>query len=242
MSTLQSDTGDFVVISQVNHSRNLQDVPDEIHNIADTTPKPLKKFYKGEPEALGVTQVCSGICFLTFGVIESILVGSIFHRFDLFIYSGLPFWSGMSYIVSGSLSVNAAIKPTLGKVKASVILNIISSVFAGIAIILHTFDMVLSHNYYGYTSYCSCYKPSDICTGNFEPMVYFQGIHALLFLLSILQFCITISTSVFGCKTVCRTSYHEMTVIIYQTSSINTGDNATAADGSQLTAEEVKTD
>ncbi|EHH56187.1 hypothetical protein EGM_05547, partial [Macaca fascicularis] len=43
--------------------------------------------------------------------------------------SGYPLWGGLSYIISGSLSVWAAKDPSPCVVNSSIILNIISSLF-----------------------------------------------------------------------------------------------------------------
>ncbi|XP_063292967.1 membrane-spanning 4-domains subfamily A member 4A-like isoform X2 [Pelobates fuscus] len=194
MTEIRSDNDGSAVITQTNPSGNLQELPDHIQNIKNTTPKPLISFSKGEPMALG-------------------------------------------YIISGSLSISAAVKATLGKVRSSLVLNIISSIIAGIAIILLSLAVV-SQWYRLHIFTCFYYKSSVHCEGNFDLKIVVEGMLALLFIMTVTQLCITISTSVFGCKTVCRTSYNETTVIIYQASSvINAGNNMTA-DPTTLTTDE----
>ncbi|XP_075046055.1 membrane-spanning 4-domains subfamily A member 4A-like isoform X2 [Mixophyes fleayi] len=140
-------------------------------------------------------------------------------------YRGEP--EALGYIISGSLSVAASVKPTLGKVRSSLVLNIISSVVAGMAIILIGICLPSSYYFY-YTVYCAYYKPSEDCEGYFDKQVFLMGVATLLFLLSVLIFTINISTSVFACRTVCRSSYSEMSVVIYQTTSLNVPDTTAA--------------
>ncbi|XP_063292963.1 membrane-spanning 4-domains subfamily A member 4A-like [Pelobates fuscus] len=235
MFEIRSNNDGFTTLGQIDQSGDLQELTDHIQNIKNTTPQPLLKFQKGEPEALGVAQVFSGAFHIIFGVVFCMFVDDDY-RFALFILSGLPFWSGVMYIISGSLSIRAALKPTLGLVRSNLVLNIISSVAAGSAIVLFVF--AIGQHETGFISTCSYYKPSVNCEGNFNPQPVVQGIVVLLFILTLLQFCITISTSVFGCKAVCRTSYKEMTVIIYQNPEINIGDNTATADTTASTTEE----
>ncbi|XP_063292966.1 membrane-spanning 4-domains subfamily A member 4A-like isoform X1 [Pelobates fuscus] len=235
MTEIRSDNDGSAVITQTNPSGNLQELPDHIQNIKNTTPKPLISFSKGEPMALGVTQVFSGVLIIIFGIIFCFLPR--YGIYFLIPYSGLPFWSGVMYIISGSLSISAAVKATLGKVRSSLVLNIISSIIAGIAIILLSLAVV-SQWYRLHIFTCFYYKSSVHCEGNFDLKIVVEGMLALLFIMTVTQLCITISTSVFGCKTVCRTSYNETTVIIYQASSvINAGNNMTA-DPTTLTTDE----
>ncbi|XP_063292968.1 membrane-spanning 4-domains subfamily A member 4A-like [Pelobates fuscus] len=232
MTEIRSDNDGFAVITQINPSGNLQELSDHIQNIKNTTPKPLISFYKGEPEALGVTQVFSGIFFIIFGIIFCFAP-----EYFLILYSGLPFWSGVMYIISGSISISAAVKPTLGKVRSSLVLNILSSITACIAIILFLFGVAI-HWYRSSIHTCFYYKSSVHCEGNFNPKPVVEGMLALLFIMTVTQLCITISTSVFGCKTVCRTSYNETTVIIYQASSVINSGNYMTPDPTTLTTDE----
>ncbi|KAM8927147.1 membrane-spanning 4-domains subfamily A member 4D-like [Pelodytes ibericus] len=231
MSSLaRSDAGGFVIISQVNPSANAEDAQAQTAQAQNKTPKPLTKFYKGEPEALGVTQICTGVIQITLGIIIA-LQGNHFYHFDLFTLLGVPFWSGLMYIVSGSVSVSAANKPTVCKVTSSLVLNIISSLTAFVSLIMMLILFLIVSSYLrSYRRvYCSYDAQSLECKGEFDPQTVMEGLVGMLMIFTLLQFCITISISVFGCKTVCRTSYSETTVIIYQNTSINAGDNVTSS-------------
>ncbi|XP_075695634.1 membrane-spanning 4-domains subfamily A member 4A-like [Rhinoderma darwinii] len=198
-------------------------------------PKPLVKFFQGEPEVLGVTQLSIGINHIFFGIIFTIISYETRIFFlQILVDTGVVFWSGILYIISGSLSIAASYKPTVGKVNASLTLNIISCIAAGISVIL--FAAFLSNiprfgSYYYNNNYCAYYKQSQICEGDFMPQVCLRGIGATLLLFTALQICIALSTAIFGCKTVCRTSYSDMNVVIYHTTSVSPLKPALSTDG-----------
>ncbi|XP_007445334.2 uncharacterized protein LOC103064026 [Python bivittatus] len=72
-------------------------------------PLPLKKFYRGEPLALGITQIFTGIIGIVFGLLVNLIDG---YMIDYTMIK-MPYWSGILYIISGSLAVAAARKPKL---------------------------------------------------------------------------------------------------------------------------------
>ncbi|XP_075696877.1 membrane-spanning 4-domains subfamily A member 4A-like [Rhinoderma darwinii] len=222
MSTLKTDGGGLVIISQARAQNDPVNAPEEqSHYSPSSMPKPLAAFYSGEPEVLGTVQIFVGILFITFGITLTISVGSMFDYFKIVLDTGVLLWSGLLYIVSGSLSLAASVKPTIGKVKSSLVMNIFSTAGACIAILL-IITVFPSPVYLHYSNlFCAYYKPNTECTGAFNPKDCLGGIMVFLFLLTVLMFCITISTSVFGCKTACRSSYHEMTVVIYQSTYLN---------------------
>ncbi|XP_053122709.1 membrane-spanning 4-domains subfamily A member 4D-like isoform X2 [Hemicordylus capensis] len=75
---------------------------------AGELPRPLKKFYQGEPLALGITQILIGIIGMALGV-----VGNMTDNFYRLTYQSVmtAYWAGFLYIISGSLSVAAARNP-----------------------------------------------------------------------------------------------------------------------------------
>ncbi|KAL7981168.1 hypothetical protein Chor_005402 [Crotalus horridus] len=85
-------------------------VPGSLPSTTQTDlPVPLKKFYQGEPLALGITQIFIGIIGMIFGILLDIMN-------DYFItYSviKIAYWSGILYIISGSLAVAAARNPKI---------------------------------------------------------------------------------------------------------------------------------
>ncbi|KAM5142209.1 membrane-spanning 4-domains subfamily A member 4A-like [Mantella aurantiaca] len=233
MSAPESHAG-----SPAPHFGNRQDNPTvgplegQGYDTAAGLPKPLASFFKGEPEALGATQIFAGVVILIFGI--ALLVTTEPRGFDALapvIFSGLPFWSGIMYITSGSLSVAASVKPTLGKVRASLVLNIISSLAAGIGIIMLLISLSISSYMYRIQEQC-VYQPNGPCIGEFNSANAVRGFVLIIFLLTLLMFCITISSSVFGCKATCRTAFTEVHMVLYQTAPVNAPD--TTAEASPL--------
>ncbi|XP_015192218.1 membrane-spanning 4-domains subfamily A member 4A-like isoform X1 [Lepisosteus oculatus] len=149
----------------------------------------LKRFQKGEPKALGVVQIMVGQLILILGVFM------IFQR-SLSVYTGVPFWGPMAYITSGALSIAAdkKLKPSL--VKAALSMNIVSAVGAGISIIVNFLQILFDHSYY---------------TTEFN----FKAITGSALILSVLEFCVAISSSVYGCKAVCNSDPAPVIVIQY---------------------------
>ncbi|XP_075135966.1 membrane-spanning 4-domains subfamily A member 4A-like isoform X2 [Leptodactylus fuscus] len=218
------DAGDFAVIYQVNPQTEQRNGPEQesCHTPA-SLPKPIATFYSGEPELLGTTQIFTGILLLSFGLLMTIVFTATTYHFGLVIVTGVPLWSGILFIISGSLSVAASVKPTVGKIKSSLAMNVVGAVTAGFGIILTAFEIslpIFTPNFLEWP-YCAHYQRDVQCIGNFVIMPVYICFLSFILMLSTLMFCITISTSVFACRTVCRRSLQNMTVVIYQTTSLN---------------------
>nr|XP_034973311.1 membrane-spanning 4-domains subfamily A member 4A-like isoform X5 [Zootoca vivipara] len=148
-------------------------------------PKAMKKFYRGEPLALGITQILIGVMQVALG---AALHTAPYYYYYPYIVIEAPIWSGILYIISGSLSVAAARNPKMPMVKGMLGMNIVSSVAAGLGIIFLSITM----GHFPYTKVSIVY-----------------GIMAVFLVFNVLEFCITISTSAFGCKPVCQDNYTE---------------------------------
>ncbi|CAN2388157.1 hypothetical protein PRIEUP_LOCUS14883 [Pristimantis euphronides] len=176
----------------------------EESSFAPNVPKPFMKFFKGEPEVLGVTQLIIGINHIFFGIIlTNFCYGQECFYLRALVGSGVLFWSGIM-------------------VKASLVLNILSSITAMISVIIFVkFYIFISLFRYYNDKYihCAYYKPNQTCEVETIGETLYAGIVSTLFLLTVLEFCIALSTSIFGCKTVCKTSYNDVAVVIYQTTS-----------------------
>ncbi|XP_026547762.1 membrane-spanning 4-domains subfamily A member 4A-like isoform X2 [Notechis scutatus] len=134
-------------------------------------PVPLKKFYRGEPLALG-------------------------------------------YIISGSLAVAAAWNPRMPLVQSMVAMNVLSTVAAGLGLasLFATFGMPYLFNF---STHCYNFEKEiqKKCNANQNIVL---GILTILTLFTALEFCITISVASFGCKMLCRDTFSEKVVVIYQ--------------------------
>ncbi|XP_063054116.1 membrane-spanning 4-domains subfamily A member 4A-like [Engraulis encrasicolus] len=153
----------------------------------------LHKFLKGEPSILGTVQIMIGIVIFLFGIVGA------FHP-TLSIYSGIPFWGAIIYITAGSLTVRAYKQLGSCMVKASLGMSIVSSITAGVGIILHCLDFIVPTYYFYYCDYADSYN----CRyGNVALRSRLWGTVGVMLVLSILQFIVSICVSAFGCKATC---------------------------------------
>ncbi|XP_070620083.1 membrane-spanning 4-domains subfamily A member 15-like isoform X1 [Erythrolamprus reginae] len=173
-------------------------------------PVPLKKFYRGEPLALGIIQVFIGLLQIIFGMLLHIIGGG--EIFYLLIW--MPYWCGILYIISGSLAVAAAWNPRMPVVQSMVALNVLSTVAAGLGLaalfvsfsVLFRFYLPSDCHYFEKEFQKKCNSNQDIG----------RGILIILTLFTALEFCLTISVASFGCKMLCRNSLPDKVVVIYQ--------------------------
>ncbi|XP_026995963.2 membrane-spanning 4-domains subfamily A member 4A-like [Tachysurus fulvidraco] len=153
------------------------------------TLSPLSKFLKGEPKALGTVQIMIGLMTLLFGIVLATDPQTVL------IFSGIVFWSPLFPITAGSLAVSASNKLNSCVVKATLTLNIFSTLSAGITIMFLIIDMI-----FGSYVYCD-YENSYGC--NYAAEGIREGITGVLLVFTLLQFCISIALSAFACKAIC---------------------------------------
>ncbi|XP_036409134.1 membrane-spanning 4-domains subfamily A member 4A-like [Megalops cyprinoides] len=153
---------------------------------------PIRKFLRGEPKALGAVQIMIGVFMFATGIVMS---------FDhaVSVYVGAPFWGGILFISSGSVSVSAEKYQTRCLVKAALVLNILGSVVAGFVFIAYCFGLLLD----------TFHSRSEL-----KP-----GLNSIMMILSLLEMIITISTSGFACKELCSPSQSHMLIVQHVTSS-----------------------
>ncbi|OCT72736.1 membrane-spanning 4-domains subfamily A member 4A [Xenopus laevis] len=226
MVPVESDPSSFVIISRVGAQDHSAETTDTSSKGPTDLPKPLQTFISGEPEVLGVIQIFTGIIHIALGIV---LTMSLRSYFDVVRESGLPLWTGIMYIISGALSVAASNNPTVGKVRSSMAVNIVCCVFAGVAVIIYCIATPMLEHILGrgIVLYCVCYE-ENLCEGSFHPQTVVIGIVSILFILTVLELCVCLSNSIFGCRVLCRTSFNEMTVVIYQSATLTTDHSSSA--------------
>ncbi|XP_070620908.1 membrane-spanning 4-domains subfamily A member 4A-like [Erythrolamprus reginae] len=171
---------------------------------------PVKKFHQGQPVALGITQMFIGIT----GIIFGIMVHYTEAWMSDFLMIKIPYWGGILYVISGSLSVAAARNPKIPLVKGMLAMNVISAIVAGLGIVLLSFP--INNLLFSFSNkYCNNYDydTKEKCV---EIQSISMGILSFLTMIHILEFCITISVASFGCKMLCRDPFVETVVVVYQ--------------------------
>ncbi|XP_035252018.1 membrane-spanning 4-domains subfamily A member 4A-like isoform X3 [Anguilla anguilla] len=175
----------------------------------------LGKFLKGDPKALGTVQIMIGVLNILFGIVMAV------HADSIGVYSGIVFWGALIYISSGALSVAANNKLNKCLVRGALGMNIISTITAGIAIILFSLLIVIMMRYdcYGIEKSFAYYDDTRCALQTRS-----QGMTGVLLVFSILEFIISICVSAFACRAVCDCST-EQVVYIPATNSQVTSEN-----------------
>ncbi|XP_039607622.1 membrane-spanning 4-domains subfamily A member 4D-like isoform X3 [Polypterus senegalus] len=190
MSTSYSTGNGKLVITQVVPQNNVQGpnatttVPVQVATGTNfcSMPQKWQRFLKGEPKALGVVQIMIGLINICFGIVLA-FPGS------LAVFCAIPFWTSVMYIISGSLSICAADKMQPCQIKGALATNIISTIFSCIGIIVYSIDLGINPRFRQiYSNY------------SFQAI---QGIKGILLIFTILEFWVSLFTSIYGCKATC---------------------------------------
>ncbi|XP_075034296.1 uncharacterized protein LOC142095262 [Mixophyes fleayi] len=172
-------------------------------------------FLKAKPKALGIVLIVAAVLQIC------LAIGLIFTLFTVSISSGIPFWGSVFYIIAGGLTIGAQCKPNICLVKGSLSLNIISSIFSFIALILNCADLATmkyyGYNYYNYNDYNSSnsyyYYYRKIYQ---EKLAGAYAIQSFLLLINLLLFCVSLSVSIFGCRSLSRVQPNAPQVFMIQ--------------------------
>ncbi|EMP26062.1 Olfactory receptor 9G4 [Chelonia mydas] len=132
-------------------------------------------------------QILIGLMHIGFGGVAAVFVGYNIY-ISISVIGGYPFWGGLFFVISGSLSVAAENHRNTCLVRGSLGMNITSAIFSAIGIILFLTDLIINVSYYW---------------RNYEEAA--KGITVMLFLMTILEFSVAVSTSYFACQAICYT-------------------------------------
>nr|AAK37415.1 MS4A8B protein [Mus musculus]AAK92698.1 MS4a8B protein [Mus musculus] len=158
---------------------------------AMTEPPAQRVLKKGQ--VLGAIQILIGLVHIGLG---SIMITNLFsHYTPVSLYGGFPFWGGIWFIISGSLSVAAETQPNSPcLLNGSVGLNIFSAICSAVGIMLFITDISISSGYI-YPSYYPYQENLGVRTG--------VAISSVLLIFCLLELSIASVSSHFGCQVAC---------------------------------------
>ncbi|KAM6408280.1 membrane-spanning 4-domains subfamily A member 4D-like [Rhynochetos jubatus] len=154
---------------------------------------------KGKNRVMGTIQIMTGFMHIGFGIVLTTLTNVYT---SVFVIGEIPFLGGVSFIISGCLSIGAEKSPTECAVKGSQTMNIISAIFALLGIVAFIVDLNLNGLYRSSFDY---YSYLVLLAGN--------GISIVLLTFTILEFCIAVATANFWCRAT-RLSSNEAMLIV----------------------------
>ncbi|XP_028593481.2 membrane-spanning 4-domains subfamily A member 8-like [Podarcis muralis] len=175
----------------------------------------MDKLVKVEAKTLGAIQILIGLIHIGFGSVSAVLCTWLLTLATL---GGYPFWGGLFFIISGTMSVLAEKYATPCQVRSSVGMNITSAVMALVGIILYLVE--LSVGPVGY-------HPHDYETGQiyYWAKAVSTGLAVILLLFSFLEFFIAVSLAHFGCQLTCCSNDPAMVYIPYTVDTAPTEGN-----------------
>uniref|UniRef100_G1QCF9 Membrane spanning 4-domains A8 n=1 Tax=Myotis lucifugus TaxID=59463 RepID=G1QCF9_MYOLU len=181
----------------------------QVHQIPGNQPgleppvsmQPAQRSLK-EGKVLGAIQILIGLIHIGLG---SVIGMVLWYYTAVSFYGGYPFWGGILFIISGSLSVASEQLPRSScLLKGSMGLSIASAICSLVGIMLLITDMAINNLHSSFSSYP--------CSGIFQ--VSGVTTSAVLFIFSLLEFCIACTSAHFGCKLFCY-SHNNGTVVFH---------------------------
>ncbi|XP_046883599.1 membrane-spanning 4-domains subfamily A member 4A-like [Hypomesus transpacificus] len=151
----------------------------------------MERFREGHSKALGTVQIMVGAMTFLFGIVMA--VGEL----SLGVASGIFVWGSIIYIIAGSLTIAAEKSLNKCLMKASLGMNVVATVTAGIGTLLYSLDTA------GVFYYCYDYINYGLC---YQYWAKHQGISGVMVVFSLLEMMVTITVSAFACKAVCHST------------------------------------
>ncbi|XP_020500131.2 membrane-spanning 4-domains subfamily A member 6C [Labrus bergylta] len=172
----------------------------------------LKKLQGSSQSVLGALQIMIGLLNIGLAAILCSGSGSRWQMDE----SKFPFWMGGLFILFGVVSIVSEKRPSPCLVILNVILNLSGVVFSIAAIVLYSINiahiwlwwMCENHHYYDYdynrhTSTTLSPDQTKCLEAKEITLMLLRSINAVLIVLSVLEFCVVISSAVLGIKALC---------------------------------------
>ncbi|XP_006899962.1 PREDICTED: membrane-spanning 4-domains subfamily A member 12 [Elephantulus edwardii] len=145
--------------------------------------------FKEEAKVLGGIQIIIGLMHIGFGItLGSLSFSSVtaLGFASLSFLSGYTFWGGISFIISGSLSVSASKIFSSCLIKGSLGMNIVSAIFSISGLLLLLVDLIIN---------------SDLRQNDWA-LIGGKGISGILLIFTLLEFCITCTLAHFATQAI----------------------------------------
>ncbi|XP_027624770.1 membrane-spanning 4-domains subfamily A member 12-like [Tupaia chinensis] len=164
--------------------------------------------FKEDGKILGAIQIIIGCMHLGFGIILGLMnviyLGVAGFGSTAFV-GGYPFWGGISFIISGSLSISASKEFSPCLIKGSLGMNIVSAIFTAVGLILLLLDMSLNGSY----------------GQDYWALIAGKGISAMLMIFSLLEISIACATAHFARKIIANPNRSVLVIpTVYANSSL----------------------
>ncbi|XP_067151465.1 membrane-spanning 4-domains subfamily A member 12-like [Apteryx mantelli] len=153
---------------------------------------------KGKNRVMGTIQIMTGFMHIGFGIVLTTLTNVYT---SVFVIGEIPFLGGVSFIISGCLSIGAEKSPTECAVKGSQTMNVVSAIFALLGIVAFIVDLNLNGLYRSGFDYSYLIA----LAGN--------GISIVLLIFTVLEFCIAVATANFWCRATRLRSNEAMLIV-----------------------------
>ncbi|XP_078060726.1 membrane-spanning 4-domains subfamily A member 8-like [Mustelus asterias] len=166
----------------------------------------LQEMLKGKLKALGITQIVTGIIAIITGIVQ-ISVPRMHSYLDMPVAIGTPWWTGVLFIIAGSLAVAVEKDPSHCMIRGCLSMNIISAISCLPAVIIYATNLDVRPYCY-HSLHCVPPEITISCV-------------AILLVLTLLNAAISIAVSSFNCKAVngCCTTPVPIIVVYNNTSS-----------------------
>lgn len=153
----------------------------------------MRSKFKTPTSLLQAIQIVVGVMHIGFGAIlgsMNVVYLTVWGFASATFVSGYPFWGGLSFIITGALSISASRQFSLCMMKGSMGMNIVSAIFSFIGIILFLVDMSINGH------------PNQ----DYWALIAGRGISAMLMIFSLLEFSITCTTAHFANQVITSTT------------------------------------